>query len=125
MAVHRRPQALRHRRVVALFALAIASGCAYQEKPDNGLVCKVWAAQADKQDVVATGTVTADLPSNGLLVQLTGDCDLLVRVDTTTDPTAVPPKPGATVVVKGEYGYNAMGGVIAGKVIQTAGKPTQ
>jgi hypothetical protein len=125
MAVHRRPQTLRHRRVAAIFALAIASGCATQAKPDNGFVCKTWAAQADRQEVVATGTVTADLPTGGFLLQLTGDCDLLVRVEISPDPgAAASPKPNATVIVKGEYGYNAMGGVIAGGVVQPVGAPS-
>ena len=65
MAVHRRAQSLRHRRLVAFFALALASGCAHADTPDNGLVCKTWAAQGAQKEVVATGTVTAILGSNG------------------------------------------------------------
>ncbi len=122
MAIHRRSQSLRHRSVTALLALASASGCAsHPEKPDNGLVCKTYAAQADKQEVLAQGNVVALLgtrngPSGdheGFLLQLTGDCDLLVRVETNVDITGpVPLHAGEDAIVKGEYEYTALGGVI-------------
>lgn len=122
MAVYRRAQTLRHRRVVAFIALALASGCA-APAPDNGLVCKLWAAQSDEQGVVATGTITGPI-DKGFLLQLTGDCDLLVRVDTAGIAAPAPPNAGATVIVRGDYAYNAMGGALTAKVVQSAAKPS-
>jgi len=122
MAIHRRPQPVRHLGVIALAALAVAAGCAsHPETPDNGLVCKTYAGQGDKQEVLVTGQVafvlgTSNGPSGqheGFLLQLTGDCDLMVRVETNVDLTGpVPLRAGEDVVVKGEYEYGASGGVI-------------
>ena len=131
MAIHRRPQPVRHRRV-ALLALALAAGCAsHPETPDNGLVCKTYAAQAGKQEVLAQGNVVAVLgtmlgPSGhheGFLLHLTGDCDLTVRVETNVDLTGpVPLKAGEAAIVKGEYEYSALGGVIHWTHIDPGGR---
>jgi len=71
--------------------------------------------------VLAQGRVAALLgtrsgPSGdheGFLLQLTGDCDLLVRVETNVDLTGpVPLRTGEDAIVKGEYEYTSLGGVI-------------
>lgn len=120
MAVHRRAQSLRHYGLVA--ALALASGCAsHPEAPDNALVCSTYAGQGSGQEVLAQGNVAAILgtregPSGeheGFLLQLTGDCDLVVRVETNVDLTGpVPLRAGEAAIVKGQYEYTVMGGVI-------------
>ncbi len=49
----------------------------------------------------------------GFLLKLDGDCDLLLRVETNVDLTGpVPLHDGERVVVKGEYEWNPMGGVV-------------
>jgi Protein of unknown function (DUF3465) len=109
-------------RAAIVMALALAAGCAsHPETPDNGLVCRTYAGQGSKQEVLAKGKVatvlgTSNGPSGeheGFLLQLTGDCDLLVRIETNVSITgAVPLSRGEEVIVKGEYEYTALGGVI-------------
>jgi len=120
MAVHRRASSLRHLGIT-LAVVTLASCASHPEAPDNGLVCRTFASQSSRQEVIAQGHVahvlgTQNGPSGeheGFLLQLAGDCDLLVRVETNIDLTGpVPMRDGDTVTVKGEYEYTALGGVI-------------
>jgi hypothetical protein len=111
------------RRFLLILSLGVAAAsCAGKpEKPDNSLVCATFSGQGSKQEVLAQGEIVDMLgmqtgPSGeheGFLLKLTGDCDLLVRVETNVGITGpVPLHSGETVVVKGEYEYEAAGGVI-------------
>jgi hypothetical protein len=109
------------KRLIAAFVIAVA-GCAGQpEKPDNAFVCQSFSSQASKQEVLAEGRIayvlgTSNGPSGeheGFLLKLSGDCDLLVRVETNVDITGpVPLRAGETVTVKGEYEFEPTGGVV-------------
>ena len=124
MAVHRHPQALRHlgvKRGVFLLAILATSCAGEPEKPDNALVCRTFSSQNSRQEVLAKGQIvellgTSNGPSGeheGFLLKLTGDCDLLLRVETNIDITGpVPLRAGETVQVKGEYEFEPMGGVV-------------
>ena len=125
MAIHRRAKALRHygRTAAALAFSAILAACGggANEPPDNARVCAAYASQGSHGEVVANGTIRNVLgtrrgPSGeheGFLLQLDGDCDLLLRVETNTDLTGpVPLSNGERITVKGEYEYNPMGGVV-------------
>jgi len=110
------------RGITTALMLVLASGCAsHPETPDNKLVCQIYAGQGSKQEVLAQGNVatllgTSNGPSGeheGFILKLTGDCDLAVRVETNVDITGpVPLHEGEDAIVKGEYEYTAMGGVI-------------
>lgn len=122
MAVHRRAPSLRHRALIAGLLLAPAAACSGQpEKPDNARVCAAYAAQAERVETIAQGNVLAILgtssgPSGeheGFLLKLTGDCDLLVRVEVNTGITGpIPLHRGEKVIVKGQYETDVTGGVI-------------
>jgi Protein of unknown function (DUF3465) len=123
MAVHRRPQPLRHRApalALSLFAL-VACGSGHGEQPDNAHVCALYASGSSDAEVVAQGTVlgvlgTRNGPSGnheGFLLKLTQQCDLMLRVETNVDITGpVPLRAGQTVTVKGQFEDDASGGVI-------------
>lgn len=110
------------RKAVALLATLALSACAAaQQPPDDANVCRVYSAQQSRAEVVADGTVVDVLgtrrgPSGeheGFLLRLSGGCDLLVRVETNLDLTGpMPLHANEHVVVKGEYEYDPMGGVI-------------
>lgn len=110
------------RRTFALTGALALSACAgTQQTPDNAAVCRIYSAQQSRTEVVADGTVVDVLgtrrgPSGdheGFLLRLNGGCDLLVRVETNVDLTGpVPLRTSQRVVVKGEYEYDPMGGVI-------------
>lgn len=110
------------RRILAFAGVLGLSACAgAQQTPDNGAVCRIYSAQQSRAEVVADGTVIDVLgtrrgPSGdheGFLLRLNGGCDLLVRVETNVDLTGpVPLRASQRVVVKGEYEYDPMGGVI-------------
>jgi hypothetical protein len=100
--------------------LAACSGGA-NEPPNNGRICAAYASQGSHGEVVANGVIRHVLgtrrgPSGeheGFLLQLDGDCDLLIRVETNTDITgSVPLRNGERVTVKGEYEFDPMGGVV-------------
>jgi hypothetical protein len=107
---------------LCLLACIAAAACAsHPEAPDNALVCRAFAAQASRQEVLARGKIVALLgtqegPSGnheGFLLKLDGDCDLLLRVETNVDLTGpVPLERGETVEVKGEYEFEPLGGVV-------------
>jgi hypothetical protein len=123
MAIHRCSPALWRygRTAFALSAILAFAACAAQEQPDNKVICSAYAGQLTNGEVVADGTVGGVLgerrgPSGeheGFLLQLDGDCDLLLRVETNTDITGpIPLHRGERVIVKGVYVYTPLGGVI-------------
>jgi hypothetical protein len=116
MGVHCHPRALWYLGSIALLLAA----CSPQQTGDAA-VCAAYTSQTQKQEVVADGTVTRLLgtrrgPSGtheGFLLKLSTGCDLTLRVETNTDLTGpVPLQRGEHAVVKGEYVYYALGGVL-------------
>lgn len=125
MAVYRRSQALwdHGRAALALTLLAALFGCGTgtAEQPDNKRICGAYAGHLTDGEVIANGVVREVLgmrrgpngDHEGFLLQLDGDCDLLLRVETNTDITGqIPISGGQRVTVKGVYVFNAMGGLI-------------
>lgn len=99
----------------------LLAACAAQTAPDNAAVCDAFRAGRSHVEVVAAATVTRVLgvasgrvsPHEGFLMQLTSDCRVVVRVEANTDFTgAFALVRGDRVVVKGEYEYYPIGGVI-------------
>jgi hypothetical protein len=117
MAV-RRP----HRLTIAgLFLVSWLNGCAATQAPNDRAVCAVYSAQRSHAEVVADGTVTRIFgiragrasPHEGFLMRLASGCNLVVRVEANTDFTGpIPLANGQHVIVKGEYEYYPLGGVI-------------
>jgi hypothetical protein len=104
----------------AFTAVALAA-CAAAQSPDDRTVCTVYSSGKSRVEVVADGTVTRVLgvqqgrvsPHEGFLFRLGSSCNLVVRVEANTDFTGpIPLAPGQHVVVKGEYEYYPLGGVI-------------
>lgn len=102
--------------VVAAFV-----ACAATQPPDNAAVCAAYSAGRSHVEVVADGSVTRILgiaqgrvsPHEGFLFRLASGCGLVVRVEANTDFTGpIPLAPGRHVLVKGEYEYYPLGGVI-------------
>ena len=113
--------ALRRSAVAAPCALVALCACASTQAPDDAAVCAAYAAGRSHVEVVADGTVTRTLgvqsgrvsPHEGFLFRLGSGCDVIVRVEANTDFTgAIPLSRGQHVLVKGEYEYYPMGGVI-------------
>jgi hypothetical protein len=113
---------MRNARCAALALLAVALGaCAATQSPDNNAVCGAYSATRSHVEVVADGTITRLLglqagrvsPHEGFLFRLASGCNLLVRVEANTDLTGpIPLTVGEHVLVKGEYEYYPLGGVI-------------
>jgi Protein of unknown function (DUF3465) len=108
-------------RVAALAGAALLSACASAQSPDDPAVCAAYSAGRSHVEVVADGTVSRVLgvqqgrvsPHEGFLMRLATGCDLIVRVEANTDFTgSFPLAAGQRVVVKGEYEYYPLGGVI-------------
>ncbi len=125
MAVHRRAQIVWRcaRTAAALTVAALLGACSggANDPPDNGRICAAYASEGSHGEVVASGVVRHVLgtrrgPSGeheGFLLQLSGECDLMLRVETNVDLTGpVPLRTGERVIVKGEYEFNPLGGVI-------------
>lgn len=125
MAIHRRSQALRNYRraalALALLAPIVACNAGTKEAPDNKRICGAYAGQLTDGEVIGEGTVRDVLgdrrgPSGeheGFLLQLDGECDLVLRVETNVDLTGpVPLHTGERVTVKGVYVYNPTGGIV-------------
>ena len=109
---------------VPIFALACAlmtTSCATTQSPDDAAVCSAYSATRSHVEVVADGTLTRILgtqpgrvsPHEGFLLSLGSGCKLVVRVEANTDFTGqIPLSRGQHVLVKGEYEYYPLGGVI-------------
>jgi hypothetical protein len=110
------------RRLAGALSLgAFLVGCAATQTPDDGAVCSAYSAGRSHVEVVADGTVTRLLgvqagrvsPHEGFLLRLASGCSLVVRIEANTDFTGpIPLADGQHVVVKGEYEYYPLGGVI-------------
>lgn len=116
------------RLALALLATAALAACAQHASQSgasstNGdaAVCDAYSSQRSHVEVVASGRVTRVLgvrggPSGdheGYLLRLDGGCALTLKVETNVTLTGpVPLTTGEAVVVKGEYEYNALGGVV-------------
>ena len=125
MAVYRRAQTLRrYRRTAVALILAsalVACGGGANDPPNNARICAAYGGNLSGGEVVAGGTIervlgTRQGPSGeheGFLLKLDGDCDLLLRVETNVDLTGpVPLHNGERLIVKGEYEWNPLGGVV-------------
>jgi hypothetical protein len=106
--------------VAAIAAAAALVACASQS-PDNAAVCSAYTAGRSHVEVIADGTVTRVLgvqpgrvsPHEGFLFRLGSGCSVIVRVEANADFTGpIPLAPGQHVLVKGEYEYYPLGGVI-------------
>jgi hypothetical protein len=104
-----------------LVVTSLSSACAATQSPNNPAVCSAYADQRSHVEVVADGAVTRLLgvqpgrvsPHEGFLLHLASGCSLVVRVETNTDFTGpIPLALGEHVLVKGEYEYYPLGGVI-------------
>ena len=105
---------------VVLACAALSAGCAAQV-PDDAALCEAYSAGRSHVEVIADGVVTRTLgiqpgresPHEGFLFRVAQDCGLVVRVEVNTDFTGpIPVAQGQRVVVKGEYEYYPLGGVI-------------
>jgi hypothetical protein len=109
----------------AVFALALPAvfaGCAGgAASPNDAAVCDAFNGGRSHVEVVADGQVVRVLgtapgrvsPHEGFLMRLGSGCSVVVRVEANTDFTGTfPIAPGDAVVVKGEYEYYPIGGVI-------------
>jgi hypothetical protein len=106
---------------LALIAANCLSACAATQAPDDPALCAAYSAGRSRVEVVADGRVTRVLgvqagrvsPHEGFLLRLASGCSLVVRVEANTDFTgSIPVAPGQNVLVKGEYEYYPLGGVI-------------
>ncbi len=107
---------------VAVAVVAALCGCVSQATQTNdAAVCDAFNAQRSHVEVVATGTVYRILGTRGgpngshegYLMRLDGTCKASVKVETNVTLTGpVPLTTGESVVVKGEYEYTRLGGVI-------------
>jgi hypothetical protein len=112
----------RWRKAPAAFVAAVAlQACAMTERADDPGLCTAYADGRSHVEVVADGTVTRTLgiqpgrvsPHEGFLMRLGSACSVIVRVEVNTDFTgSIPLQRGQQVLVKGEYEYYPLGGVI-------------
>ncbi len=95
--------------------------CAPTQSPNDRALCAAYSSARSHVEVVADGSVTRLLgvqpgrtsPHEGFLLQLGSGCNLVVRVEANTDFTGpIPLTRGQRVLVKGEYEYYPLGGVI-------------
>jgi uncharacterized protein DUF3465 len=111
----------RNRRLSVAALLGVALAACAQQTPDDAAVCAAYTGARSGIEVVAAGKVTRLLgvapgrtsPHEGFLLRLDSGCDVIVRVEVNTDFTGdIPLDPNEHVVVKGEYEYYPLGGVI-------------
>lgn len=109
------------RTLPALAAAVALHACAMTEPADDPGLCSAYEAGRSHVEVVADGTVTRTLgvqpgrvsPHEGFLMRLSSACSVIVRVEVNTDFTgSIPLTRGQQVLVKGEYEYYPLGGVI-------------
>ena len=109
------------RRILTLAVALALSACASDQKPDNAAACADYQAQRSRVEVTISGTAVHVLGTRrgrsgtheGFLLRPDASCDLLLRVETNIDLTGpVPLSDGDRVVVRGEYEYNPLGGVV-------------
>ena len=109
------------KRLAVLAAAAALQACAATEPADDPALCSAYDAGRSRVEVVADGTVTRTLgvqpgrvsPHEGFLMRLGSGCSVIVRVEVNTDFTgSIPLQPGQHVLVKGEYEFYPLGGVI-------------
>jgi hypothetical protein len=111
------------RNALAAFAPAalMLAACSATQPPNDAAVCAAYSGERSGVEVVADGTVTRLLgvqagrtsPHEGFLFRLASSCSVVVRVEANTDFTGpIPLAPGEHVLVKGEYEYYPLGGVI-------------
>jgi hypothetical protein len=109
--------------VVVFAAIVMLGGCASNgsASPDNAAVCRAFTSGTSHVEVTAQGTVVRafgvqagrESPHEGFLMRLSSDCSVIVRVEANVDFTGTfALRPGQSVVVRGEYEYYALGGVI-------------
>ncbi|MBV9719028.1 MAG: DUF3465 domain-containing protein [Candidatus Eremiobacteraeota bacterium] len=107
-------------RFVAL-AVLLATGCTATEAANDTALCQAYNSQRSHVEVIADGKVTRIMgvqpgrvsPHEGFLFRLTSGCDIVVRVEANTDFTGpIPLSIGQRVLVKGEYEFYPLGGVI-------------
>jgi Protein of unknown function (DUF3465) len=105
----------------ALGAAAMLAGCSAAEAPNDAALCAAYAGGRSHVEVVADGTIVRVLgtqpgrvsPHEGFLFRLASGCSVVVRVEANTDFTGpIPLEPGEHVLVKGEYEYYPLGGVL-------------
>jgi hypothetical protein len=105
----------------ALAVVAALTACSTTQSPDDNALCAAYSATRSHVEVVADGTITRVLgvqpgrvsPHEGFLMRLASGCSLIVRVEANTDFTGpIPLTAGEHVVVKGEYEYYSLGGVV-------------
>lgn len=113
-------------KALALACIAVAlSACSQQSGSQtaagDSAVCAAYQSQRSRVEVVAQGKITRLLGTRdgrsgsheGFLVRLDSGCNLVVKVETNVTLTGpVPLTLGEPVVVKGEYEYYSLGGVI-------------
>ena len=102
-------------------AALLFAGCSTTEAPNDAALCSAYDDERSHVEVVADGTVTRIMgvqsgrvsPHEGFLMRLGTGCSVVVRVEANTDFTgAIPLTIGEHVLVKGEYEYYPLGGVI-------------
>lgn len=114
-----------HKGVLLGAVLALAA-CTPQQSTsdaaaDNTAVCQAFSAQQSRVEVVADGTITRDLglrngrsgTHEGYLLRLNSGCDVVVKVETNVTLTGpVQLRAGDRAIVKGEYEWSRLGGVL-------------
>jgi len=108
-------------RFSTLLALSLSVFAACTPGPNDVAVCDAYHGTSSGVEVIADGTVQRLLGTRegrsgeheGFLLQLRSGCVLTLRVETNVDFTGpIPLRAGEAVVVKGEYEYETLGGVI-------------
>lgn len=106
-------------RFATLVALLALTNCV--PGPNDEAVCRAFAGGESHVEVIADGNVASlpgthpgvVAPHEGFLLHLRSGCALLLRVETNVAFTGpVPLRVGERVIVKGEYEYEPLGGVI-------------
>ena len=115
------------RSALAIAALAFTSACAPTTSTgsyvaaNNDAICQAFSNQQSRVEVVADGTVTRDLglrggrngTHEGYLLRLNSGCNDVLKVETNVDLTGpVPIHVGDRAIVKGEYEWTRLGGVL-------------